>query len=226
MPKRVRVLKSRDIYRGRVIQLKVDKIIEPGGVKAVREVVHHAGSVVILAHSRDGRIVLVRQYRYAAGESLWELIAGGMEPGERPLAAARRELLEETGYRAAKCQLLFDFFPSPGILTERMFLVEATGLTQAKAQPDPDENLEVGHFSLTQLRKMIRSKEIRDGKTLVGLMWLILNKSSKIRSVICRWASTPRAAYRGAQRPGALSRSDHVRLTSPRVKFTPSQHFA
>jgi len=178
--KRVRVIESKDIYRGRVIQLKVDNIIEPGGVKAVREVVHHAGSVVILAHASDSRIVMVRQYRYAVRECLWELIAGGMEPGEQPLAAARRELLEETGYRAAKCRLLFDFFPSPGILTERMFLVEATGLTQAQAQPDPDENLEVGHFSLIQLSKMIRSKEIHDGKTLIGLMWLILHKLSTI----------------------------------------------
>jgi ADP-ribose pyrophosphatase len=178
--KRVRVIESKDIYRGRVIQLKVDNIIEPGGVKAVREVVHHAGSVVILAHASDSRIVMVRQYRYAVRECLWELIAGGMEPGEQPLAAARRELLEETGYRAAKCRLLFDFFPSPGILTERMFLVEATGLTQAQAQPDPDENLEVGHFSLIKLSKMIRSKEIRDGKTLLGLMWLILHQLSKI----------------------------------------------
>jgi len=178
--KPVRVIESKEIYKGRVLQLKVDDIIEPGGVKAVREVVHHAGSVVILAHSSDGRIVLVRQYRYPAREFLWELVAGGLEPGEKPLAAARRELLEETGYRAAKCRLLFDFFPSPGILTERMFLVEATGLTQAKAQPDPDENLEVGHFSLIQLSKMIRSKEIHDGKTLIGLMWLILHKLSKI----------------------------------------------
>ena len=180
MPKRVRVLESREIYRGRVIQLNVDNIIEPGGVKAVREVVQHVGSVVVLARSSDGRIVLVRQYRYPVREFLWEFVAGGLEPGERPLAAARRELLEETGYRAGKCRLLFDFFPSPGILTERMYLVEATGLTQHKASPDPDEKIEVGHFSLIQLRKMIRSREIRDAKTLVGLMWLMLNKLSKI----------------------------------------------
>jgi len=176
----VRVIESKEIYKGRVIQLKVDNIVEPGGVKAVREVVHHVGSVVILAHASDGRIVLVRQYRYAAREFLWELIAGGLEPGEKPLAAARRELLEETGYRAAKCRLLFDFFPSPGILSERMFLVEATGLTQAKAQPDPDESLEVGHFSLIRLSKMIRSRQIRDGKTLIGLMWLRLQELSNI----------------------------------------------
>jgi len=180
VPKPVRLIESKAIYRGRVIELKVDKIIEPGGVKAVREVVHHTGSAVVLAHSGDGRIVLVRQYRYPAREFLWELIAGSLEHGERPLAGARRELLEETGYRAAKCRLLFDFFPSPGILTERMFLIEATGLTQDKAHPEPDEKLEVGHFSLIQLGKMIRSKEIRDGKTLLGITWLMLQELSKI----------------------------------------------
>jgi ADP-ribose pyrophosphatase len=140
--------------------------------------VHHSGSVVILAHSGDGRIVLVRQYRYPAKRSLWELVAGGLEPGERPLAAARRELLEETGYRAGKFQLLFDFFPSPGILTERMFLVEATELTRSKAQPDPDERIKVGRFTPVQVMKMIKSRRVRDGKTLVGLLWLFLRKSS------------------------------------------------
>jgi ADP-ribose pyrophosphatase len=178
VPKLPHVLKSTEIYTGRLIQLKVDRIIEPGGVRAEREVVHHAGSVVILAHSGDGRIVLVRQYRYAARQSLWELIAGGLEPGERPLAAARRELLEETGYRAGKFRLLFDFFPSPGILTEKMFLVEATELTRSKAQPDPDERIRVGHFTPVQVMKMIKSRRIRDAKTLVGLLWLLLMTST------------------------------------------------
>ena len=176
MAKPVRVLKTREIYKGRLIQVRVDSIIEPGGVRAEREVVHQAGSVVILAHAGDGRIVLVRQYRYPAREFLWELIAGGLEPGEKPLAAARRELLEETGYRARKCRLLFDFFPSPGILTEKMFLVEATELTRSKAQPDADEQIEVGHFTPVQLMKMIKSGRIRDAKTLVGLMWLFLTR--------------------------------------------------
>jgi ADP-ribose pyrophosphatase len=170
------VLKSTEIYKGRLLQLKVDRIIEPGGVRAEREVVHHAGSVVILAHSDEGRIVLVRQYRYPAKHFLWELIAGGLEPGERPLAAARRELLEETGYRARQFRLVFDFFSSPGILTEKMFLVEATELTRSKARPDPDERIEVGHFTPVQVMKMIKSRQIRDAKTLVGLLWLLLNR--------------------------------------------------
>jgi ADP-ribose pyrophosphatase len=177
VPNLLRILKSREIYRGRLIQLKVDRIVEPGGVRAEREVVHHAGSVVVLAHSDDDRIVLVRQYRYPAKQSLWELIAGGLEPGERPLAAARRELLEEAGYRAGKLQFLFDFFPSPGILTEKMFLVEATELTRSKARPDADERIKVGHFTRAQVMKMIQSRRIRDAKTLVGLLWLLLIKS-------------------------------------------------
>ena len=182
MPKRLHVLKSTQIYRGRLIGLRVDLIIEPGGVRAEREVVQHGGSVVVLAHSNDGRIVLVRQYRYPAKQSLWELIAGGREPGERPLAAARRELLEETGYRARKLRLLFDFFPSPGILTEKMFLVEATELTRSKARPDPDERIVVGHFTPVQVMRMIKSRRIRDAKTLVGLLWLLLRNQSVTKS--------------------------------------------
>jgi ADP-ribose pyrophosphatase len=175
---KLHVLKSTEIYSGKLIRLKVDRIIEPSGVRAEREVVHHAGSVVILAHSNDGRIVLVRQYRYAVKQFLWELTAGIIKPGERPLAAARRELMEETGYRAKKLRFLFDFFPSPGILTEKMFLVEATELTWSKAQPDPDERIEVGHFTPAQVMRMIKSRRIRDAKTLVGLFWSLLTEST------------------------------------------------
>jgi ADP-ribose pyrophosphatase len=176
---KLHVLKRTEIYRGRLIRLNVDRIIEPSGVRAEREVVHHPGSVVILAHSNDGRIVLVRQYRYAVKQFLWELVAGGLEPGERPLAAARRELVEETGYRAKKFRPIIDFFPSPGIITEKMFLVEATGLTHSKAQPDPDEQIEVGHFTPAQVSRMIKSGRIRDAKTLVGLFWSLLTGSNQ-----------------------------------------------
>ena len=103
-------------------------MIEPGGVKATREVVCHRGSVVVLPRLDDGRVLLVRQFRYAAGKSLWELVAGGIELGETPAAAARRELLEETGYRARTLRPLFHFYASPGFLSERMFLFEARGL--------------------------------------------------------------------------------------------------
>lgn len=169
---RLRVLDSRTLYQGRVVTLKLDQIIEPGGVRATREVVVHPGSVVVIPRLADGRIVLVRQYRYAARQSLWELVAGGLEARETVLAAARRELLEETGYRSRRVRHLLSFYPSPGILTERMHLVEARDLNLAEATPEEDERIEVGRFRESELRRMLAAGRIRDGKTLVGLLWI------------------------------------------------------
>ena len=172
MPAGARILKSRTIYDGKVVQLKLDQVIEPGGVKVLREVVCHPGSIVILPVLSDDKIVLVRQYRYATRKRLWELVAGGMEKGENIRQSARRELLEETGYRAGAIRPLLDFYSSPGFLSERMFLVEARKMTLSRAQPEEDERIEVGRFTHRQLRKMLREGKIQDGKTLVGLLWL------------------------------------------------------
>jgi ADP-ribose pyrophosphatase len=177
---RVHVLKSKLIYAGRVVQLKVDRVIEPGGVEVDREVVCHSGSVVVLPRLSDGRVLLVRQFRYPAGRWLWELTAGGIEPGEKPRQAAQRELREETGYRARTFRPLFDFFSSPGFLNERMHLLEARGLTRCQAQPEADERIRSGWFTPAQLRKMLRTGQIEDAKTLVGLMCLFLLKQRKI----------------------------------------------
>jgi ADP-ribose pyrophosphatase len=180
MGSRVRVLASKSIYEGRVVGLKVDRIVEPGGIKATREVVLHGGSVVVLPLLPGGRVLLVRQFRYAAGASLWELVAGGIEPGEPLRAAARRELLEETGYQARRVIPRLEFFPSPGILSERMHLFEAVDLTRSDARPEPDERIRVGIFTLEQIRQMLRARQIRDGKTLVGLSWLLLRRNMLI----------------------------------------------
>lgn len=180
MRKRAKVLESKTIYRGRVLELKVERVIEPGGVKATREVVRHTGSVVVIPHLPDGRLVLVRQYRHAVQESLWELVAGGLEPGETPRQGARRELLEETGYRARVLKPLLDFYPSPGVLSEKMHLVEAWDLTPSQSQPEDDERIEIGCFSVSKIVEMIRSNEIRDGKTLVGVLLLVgMQRASK-----------------------------------------------
>jgi len=168
-----RVLSSKTVYKGKVVTIKVEKVIEPGGVKATRELVCHSGSVVVLPHLADGRLLLVRQYRHAAGRSLWELVAGGIEQGETPNEAARRELTEETGYCTSHLTPLFDFYPSPGVLTERMFLVEARELTLSKAQPESDERIRVGRFTRRQVKAMLAAGKIKDGKTLAGLYWLL-----------------------------------------------------
>ena len=173
MGSRARLVRSQNLYRGRVVALNLDDVIEPGGVHATREVVLHPGSVVVMPCLADGRVVLVRQFRYAVGRSLWELVAGSLKPGERVLPAARRELLEETGYHARHLKHLVRFFPSPGFLSEEMHLVEARGLKLASAQPEEDERIEVGRFTRVQLRRMLQSGKIRDGKTLVGLLWLL-----------------------------------------------------
>jgi ADP-ribose pyrophosphatase len=168
-----RVLKRKTIYKGKVLQLTVDRIIEPGNLRVIRELVRHSGSVVVLPHLPDGKVVLVRQFRYAARKALWELVAGSLKPGETPAQAARRELLEETGYRARSFKLLFSFYPSPGFLNERMHLVEARGLKHFAARPEADERIRVGKFTSDQLRQWLFTYKLEDAKTLIGLLWLL-----------------------------------------------------
>ncbi|MGH9326500.1 MAG: NUDIX hydrolase [Terriglobia bacterium] len=172
MSSRARVLASKVVFSGHVFQVTVDRIVEPSGVKARREVVHHPGSVVVLPRLKNGKVLLVRQFRYSAGQPLWELVAGGIEAGETPVAAAARELAEETGYRAQAYRPILHFYPSPGILTEVMHLVEALHPTPGEARPEPDERIQVKAFGTRELKKMLYSRHIKDGKTLVGLLWL------------------------------------------------------
>ena len=176
MKRSVQLLQSTTVYAGRIVTLKVDRVVEPGGIEATREVVGHPGSVVVLPILPGRRVLLVRQYRYAVGRRLWEVVAGGLEPSESVVRSAHRELLEETGYRARHVRRLFSYFPSPGFLNETMHLVVATGLNRGKAQPESDERIETRIFTLPQLRKMMRANQIRDGKTIVALSWLLLAK--------------------------------------------------
>jgi len=171
--RRARILNSQTVYRGKVIELKVEQVVEPDGVETKREVVCHSGSAVIIPYLPDGRIILVRQYRHAVRRSLWELVAGGMEPGESPRQCAQRELVEETGYRARKVKPLVEFYSSPGILSEKMHLFEAHGLVPAKAQPDADERIETRSFTSSELVDKIQKNQLQDAKTLVGLLWLV-----------------------------------------------------
>ena len=167
---RARRVASRSIYRGKVLSLDVDEVEEPGGVHTTREVVRHSGSVAVVAVQDDGRIVLVRQYRYPVDDSLWELPAGRLDAGESPEQAAQRELQEEIGHRAGDLRRIAFFYTTPGFCDEAMHVFRATGLLASPAKGDEDERIEVQAFALDDLRAMIDRGEIREGKTLVALL--------------------------------------------------------
>jgi ADP-ribose pyrophosphatase len=169
--KKARILRSEMIYDGPVFGLRRDEVEEPTGVKTTREVITHPGSVVVLPVLPDGRIVLIRQYRHATGQFLWELVAGRMEPGENPRKAAARELIEETGYRAKRFRIFLDVFPTPGFLEERMFLLLAEGLTEGQAEPEDDEKIVSLAFTRRELEQMIHHGELRDAKSIAGLLY-------------------------------------------------------
>ena len=170
-----RLISSKLAYKGKVFSVFSDKVEEPGGNINVRDVIRHNGSVVILAvdeskDPNDPDIVFERQYRHAAGQFLIELPAGRVEPNEAPLAAARRELIEETGYRAKRWALLTKYFASPGFLGEWMQIYLARDIREGAATPEPDENIEVFRLPLSEALALITANKIHDGKTLIGLM--------------------------------------------------------
>jgi len=159
-------------YRGRLLTLEVDRVLEPGGIEVEREIVRHPGSAVILPIAAGGELVLVRQYRYAVGDFLWEIPAGHIETGETPEDTARRELVEETGYYPHALQELLDFYPAPGFTDERMHLFRAAELEERSRRPEEDENIEVRLFHPQEVRRMVGAGEIADAKTLVALSFL------------------------------------------------------
>ena len=170
-----RLISSRTAYRGPVFWVTTDHVREPGGVRARRDVVRHSGSVVVLAvdrHSSRPRILLERQYRHAAEDYLWELPAGRIDPGEPALKAAQRELLEETGYTAARWQRILKFYASPGFVAETMSVYLATGLRAGPAQPEADEVIYKRLVPLPAAVKMVLRGTIRDAKTISSVLWL------------------------------------------------------
>ena len=150
---KAKVLDTKIIYSGKVFSVRQDRVIEPGGVEVTRDIVVHRGSVVVLPVFPDGDILLIRQYRHAAGDFLWELVAGRVEEGESRAASARRELLEETGYTARSVKQILEIIPSPGFCTEHMWIFAATGLREGMAQPEEDERITARKFSLAALEQ-------------------------------------------------------------------------
>jgi len=180
--KQAKILSSTTIYEGPIFGVRRDEVIEPSGVRATREVITHPGSVVVLPVLPDGRILLIRQYRYATRQYLWELVAGRIDSGETPRKAAARELIEETGFRAKRFRIFLDVFPTPGFLEERMFLLVAEGLTAGQAEPEEDEKIISRAYNLKELEEMIRRGKLRDAKSIAGILFYLRFMSPQKRS--------------------------------------------
>ena len=173
--KKAKVLSSKEAYRGPVFWVTTDDVIEPTGVRVRRDVVRHSGSVVVLAveEGHGGpKILLEKQYRHAAGKFLYELPAGRIDEGENELKAAKRELLEETGYSARSWKRILRFWASPGFVAEAMSIYLARDLKAGAAHPEEDEVIEVKFVPLEQAARMVVSGVIQDAKTIAGVLWL------------------------------------------------------
>lgn len=168
----MKLISSKKVYKCDLFSVTEDHATDGKGYEIRRSIVRHAGSAVMMAVDAKKRILLVRQYRLPAGQAMWELPAGRLDPGEKPLQAAKRELIEETGCRARTWKKLASFYPSPGFLQEKMTIFLATGITQGEASPMDDEKIECRWFSAAEIDRMLRSGKIIDGKTMIGyLTW-------------------------------------------------------
>lgn len=195
----LQILSSETAYIGPLFSVRRDRVIEPHGLEATREMIAHPGSVVVLPVFEDGRILLIRQYRYAAKQFLWELVAGRKDDGEDFLQGAHRELLEETGYTARSMKQLVDLFPTPGFLEEHMVIFLAQGLKEGVAQQEADERITHRIFTLREVERWIRAGKIRDMKTIAGILYYAKFIASRSRKPSRKRAS-PRATNRTAKR--------------------------
>lgn len=160
---------TKNIYTGRVVTLNIDTVQLPNGVTVDLETIRHPGAAAVVPIKDDGTVVLIRQFRHAAGGFIYEIPAGKLSPGEEPLQCAARELEEEIGYRASSFELLSSIFTAPGFADEVIHVYKATGLTKGRQQLDRDEVLEVVEMPLHLAIERIQDGTIRDGKTIVGL---------------------------------------------------------
>jgi ADP-ribose pyrophosphatase len=167
------------IYTGIVVNLNIDTVTLPNGITVDLEVVRHPGAAAIVPLKDDGMVILIRQFRHAAGGFIYEIPAGKLHPGEDPTVCAARELEEEIGYRADGLELLSSIFTAPGFTDEVIHIYKATGLTMGRQQLDRDEVLEVIELPLLETIRMIEIGTIRDAKSIVGLQAVYLRSNAK-----------------------------------------------
>jgi ADP-ribose pyrophosphatase len=168
----VKVVQSRRIYEGRVVNLRVDTVTSERGTHAL-EIVEHSGAVVVIAQPAPDEIVLVRQYRHPLGEQTWEVCAGGIDAGETPEEAAIRELREETGFRARAVHRLWSAYSAPGFCNELLHFFSTDTYDIGEPEPDAEEEIEIATFPLKRVREMIERDELRDAKTQIAVLWAL-----------------------------------------------------
>lgn len=164
-----KTIKKEYIYRGKIVSLRCDEVSLPDGKQAHREILEHPGGACVIC-VRDGKVALVRQYRYAYEEELLEIPAGKLQKGEDPLNAAKRELEEETGLVADSLKHLLTIYPSPGYCDEKIYIYEAHGVKEGKQHLDEDEFLSVVYLPVKEALEMIKCGEIKDSKTVAALL--------------------------------------------------------
>jgi len=168
----MQVISSHELLKNKLFSVVEEVATDPSGFEIKRSIIKHPGSAVMMAVDERERVLVVKQFRLPAGQELWELPAGRLDPGESALEAAKRELREETGYQAKKWTELASFWASPGYVQEKMNVFLAEELTEGKQEPMEDERIEIRWFHKEELRQMIHAGEIADGKTIVGyFMW-------------------------------------------------------
>lgn len=169
----MKIVSSKEVLKNKLFTVVEEVAHDSSGFEIKRSIVRHPGSAVMMAVDEKHRILLVKQFRLPAEQDLWELPAGRVDEGELPLAAAKRELREETGYSAKKWVELASFWPSPGYIAEKMNLFLALELTAGQQEPMEDERIEIHWFTEEELGNLIREKKILDGKTIIGyFLWL------------------------------------------------------
>jgi ADP-ribose pyrophosphatase len=164
----MKIISSTPLLQTPIFSVTQDHALDPDGFEIKRSIIQHPGSAVVMPVDDERRVLLVRQFRLPAQRFLWELPAGKIDPGETALQAARRELKEETGFRARKFEKLAEFYPSPGFLAEKMTIYLATGLTAGEQTPMEDERIEIGWYTGKEIERLIDSGKILDAKTNIG----------------------------------------------------------
>jgi ADP-ribose pyrophosphatase len=175
------VLSHQEVYHGKIVTLHVDTIRQESGKTTLREVVLHPGGVTAVPVLDDGRILLIRQFRYPIGKFILELPAGKLDSGQSPLDTVARELEEEIGYRARTLSYETTFYTTPGICNETIHLFVAKDLIQSTQRLEEGEHITLEAYTLEECLKMIATEEINDGKTILGILWHKMR--SEIRSL-------------------------------------------